>query len=608
MSPWTHVVGWTLIHFVWQGAALAVTAAVALRLCRHRSPNTRYVIACAVLAAMLASPVISARVLMTPDLTVPSVVPMALGIAAPAIVETGSRSWIDDRGFSIDAVWAGVDGLLPIIVFVWLAGVTVLLARLAGGLWHVRRLQVGSLAAPPSCWRAATERIASRLGVRAAIHVVESALVDAPMVVGWMRPVILLPIAALANLTPAQVEAILAHELIHIRRHDYLVNVAQTVAETLLFFHPGVWWVSGQIRVEREHCCDDVAVQVCGDAVEYAAALAELEAWRSRGTTLALAAVNGSLAGRVRRLLQVPIGHDARSLGWVVTLGLTLVSVVVMGGIHVASSFGPGGGVPVLSAAGAQGVEPIASPDTFDWQVHATNHFDIHYYAALTPNLEQVADSAERAYQRISSELQYDLPFKVPLVLFKTRNDFAQQTIIPEVGGAGAIARGDVISFSEHRRNRVVILVEEEPDRLDRLVIHELTHIFAFDIIPRSATNLRRVPSWIDEGFAEYMTGVWDPDRLKQVRDLVVSDNIPKMSAVTGNVEGQSFGATADLGHAVFEFIEAEYGKPAVWQFLVEVRRSVVDGAPDLYERAFNRPSAEFDSAFAEYVRRRFGQ
>jgi beta-lactamase regulating signal transducer with metallopeptidase domain len=136
---------------------------------------------------------------------------------------------------------ANIDALLPVIVFVWLAGVTMLLVRMAGGLWHVRRLQILSLAAFPSRWQAAAQRIASGLGLRTAVHVVESVLVETPATVGWLRPVILLPIAALANLTPSQVEAILAHELIHIRRHDYLVNVAQTVAETLLFFHPGVW-------------------------------------------------------------------------------------------------------------------------------------------------------------------------------------------------------------------------------------------------------------------------------------------------------------------------------------------------------------------------------
>jgi beta-lactamase regulating signal transducer with metallopeptidase domain len=603
MSSLTHVVGWTLIHFIWQGAVLAVTAAGALRLCRHRSANARYITACLVLAAMLVSPLITARVLMTPDLTVAPALGLRQILAAPRIVSTAPHSWTNDGVPSIDAVSAGVNASLAVIVFVWLGGVAILLARMAGGLWHVRRLQIRSLAAGPSRWQASTERIASRLGLRVAVHVVESALIDVPAAIGWLRPVILLPIAALANLTPSQIEAILAHELIHIRRHDYLVNVAQTVAETLLFFHPGVWWVSGQVRAEREHCCDDVAVEVCGDPVDYAAALAELEEGRSRGTTLALAAIDGSLTGRVRRVLKVPIGHEARSLSWVVTLGLACASAVVMGGIY-ASPRGSRLGVPVLLARGAQGVEPITPPDTFDWHVHTTSHFDIHYYPALTPNLEQVADSAERGYQRISSELQYNVPFRVPLILFKTRSDFAQQSIAPEANEA--ISRGQVNAFSEPRRNRVVILIEEQRDRLSRLVTHELTHIFAFDIIPRSPTNIRRVPPWIDEGLAEYMTGVWDPDALRQMRDLVVADSVPKVTLLAGDLDAQPRGMTANLGHAVFEFIEAEYGKPAVWQFLLEVRRSVIDGVPDLYQAAFNRAPEEFDSAFAEYLRRRF--
>jgi hypothetical protein len=409
-----------------------------------------------------------------------------------------------------------------------------------------------------------------------------------------------LPIAALANLTASQVEAILAHELIHIRRHDYLVNVAQTVAETLLFFHPGVWWVSGQIRLEREHCCDDIAVQVSGDPVDYAAALAELEAWRSRGTTLALAATSGSLTGRIRRVLNVPIGHEARSLNWAVTLGLTCVLAVGAGGIYL-SSFAPASGVPGLMTDSAQGVEPIASPGAFGWRVHQTAHFEMHYYPALAPDLAQIAVSAERAYERISSELRdYNLSFKVPLVLFKTRSDFEQQRIVPEV--REAIARGDVTSFSEPKRNRVVILLDEQPDRWYRQITHELTHIFAFDVIPRSPTNSRRVPPWIDEGLAEYMTGAWDPGNLGQLRDLVAADGVPKMTALTAGADQQS----AHLGHAVFEFIEAEYGKVAVWQFVLEVRRHVVDGAGDPYQAAFNRTPAEFDSAFAQYLRERF--
>lgn len=605
MSPWTHVVGWTLIHFVWQGAVLAVAAAAALRLCRHRSAHARYAVACVGLAAMLVSPVVTVRGLMTSDVTVSAVGRLSETVAPSGTMLTAPPRWTSEDAFSMQTVWARVESALPLIVFAWIAGVAVLLMRMAGGLSHVRRLQVQARALDSSRWQAAAERIASRLGVRIHVHVVESPLVDSPTAVGWLRPVILLPIAALANLTPPQLEAILAHELVHIRRHDYLVNLAQTVAETLLFFHPGVWWVSAQMRLEREHCCDDVAVQLTGDPVNYAEALAELEAWRSCRTTLALAAVDGSLTGRVRRLLKVPTAHEARSLGWGITLVLTMVLTVVTGGIYVSSS-GTRGGVQVASPDSAEGIEPIASPDTFGWQVHATSRFDIHYYSALTGDVDQIAGSAERAYQRISSELQYDLSFRVPLVLFKTRGDFAQQRIVPEVGGAGAISRGEVTSFSEPKRNRIVILVEAEPDRLYRQITHELTHIFAFDVIPRSPTNFSRVPAWIDEGLAEYMTGAWDPADLKRIRDLVAADRVPGMSTLAGSVDAQSFQIAAHLGHAVFEFIEAEYGKAAVWSFLLEVRRSVVDGAGNPYQAAFNRTPGEFDAAFTDYLRRRF--
>jgi beta-lactamase regulating signal transducer with metallopeptidase domain len=600
MSSLNHVVGWALIHFVWQGAVLAVVAAGALWLCRHQSANARYTIACGFLAAMLAMPVISMRVLMASDLTQPSVAAVPTVIAAPTIASTATHSWFNDGAFSVDAAWADLDAVLPVIVVAWLAGIAILLVRMAGGLWHVRRLQVRTLAADASRWHTAANQIASRLGLRFTVHVVESALVDTPATLGWLRPVILLPIAALANLTPSQVEAILAHELIHIRRHDYLVNVAQSVAETLLFFHPGVWWVSGRVRIEREHCCDDGVVQVCGDAEDYAAALAELEAWRWRGTTLALAATHGPLIGRVRRILRAPIGHEARSLSWVVTLGLTFVLATAIGAVYVSSL-----GVPVLMAS-AQGSEPIASPDSFDWQVRRTDHFDIYYYPALAPTLDHVADIAERAYKSISSDLPYNLAFRVPLVLFKTRSDFAQQSIAPEA--RGAIVRGDVTAFSEPERDRIVMLTDAEPGRLSRQMTHELSHIFAFEIIPRSQSNVGRVAQWIDEGFAEYMTGSWEPNGVTEVHDVVAADRIPKITALIARTDHQSDVIAANLGHAVFEFIETEYGKAAVWQFLLEVRRNIVDGAANPYQATFNRTPEEFDAAFANYLQRRFRQ
>src|SRR5262249_409054 len=160
-----------------------------------------------------------------------------------------------------------MDRVIAGVAAIWVAGVVVLLVRLVGGWWRVRRLHRNALATKASKWHTACRRIASQLGLPAAAHVIESTLVDVPMLLAGLRPVIILPVAALAALTPSQVEAILAHELGHIRRHDYFVNLLQTLAETLLFYHPAVWWLSRRIRVEREHCCDDVAVRCSGDAV-----------------------------------------------------------------------------------------------------------------------------------------------------------------------------------------------------------------------------------------------------------------------------------------------------------------------------------------------------
>jgi uncharacterized protein (TIGR03435 family) len=132
-------------------------------------------------------------------------------------------------------------------------------------------------------------------------------------VLGWLRPVLVLPIAALAALTPEQVEAILAHELAHVRRHDFVVNLLQTLVEIVLFYHPAVWWISRRIRIEREHCCDMVAVSLCDDPVAYCQALTDLESHRASRHVLALGATDGSLLERVRRVLGEPPRREAWS-------------------------------------------------------------------------------------------------------------------------------------------------------------------------------------------------------------------------------------------------------------------------------------------------------
>ena len=188
------------------------------------------------------------------------------------------------------------------IVAFWLGGVGVLSLRLIGGGLVTARLRSRATRfAPPEVQRRLLQLMAE-LGVRRPLGLYLSRVVDSPLVIGWLKPVILLPASALAGLTLEQIEALLAHELAHIRRHDALVNAVQTVLEVLMFYHPATWWISRTIRREREHCCDDRAAALCGRG-DYARALTRLEELRQPTPLYALAASDGSLLERIRRLL-----------------------------------------------------------------------------------------------------------------------------------------------------------------------------------------------------------------------------------------------------------------------------------------------------------------
>ena len=202
----------------------------------------------------------------------------------------------------------------------------------------------------------------------------------------------------------------------------------------------------------------------------------------------------------------------------------------------------------------------------FKWQIYTTDHFEIYYYPDIESQLERVTSYAESAYQQVSSDLKHDLAFKVPLVLFKTQSEFQQQNIEP-----GELPEG-VLAFAEPYRDRMVLPIDEPSDALYRLITHELTHIFEFDIIPRSLLH-RGLPLWVDEGLADHMTGYWKPFDLMSVRDAAIADIVPSMSDFQGEafVDGR---LPYNLGHAAFEFIEARWGKEGLRQFLFALRKS----------------------------------
>ncbi len=256
---------------------------------------------------------------------------------------------------------AGIEGWLPMLMTAWLAGVALLTLRLFSGWLWVQRLKTHGASAATASVEALASRLVRRLHITRTVRFLQSTLVDVPTVIGCIRPVVLLPASALSGLTPQQLEAILAHELAHIRRHDYLVNLLQTVVETLLFYHPAVWWVSRRIRVERENCCDDLAVSLCGDPVAYAAALAELETSRGRGQ-LVLAATGGSLLDRVRRLLGAP-SHAGRAPGWLAAAVATLLIVGISAGVLSRDIVVADAAIPSSIASVTRGDDALLPPE-----------------------------------------------------------------------------------------------------------------------------------------------------------------------------------------------------------------------------------------------------
>ncbi|MEW6320559.1 MAG: hypothetical protein AB1635_05675 [Acidobacteriota bacterium] len=237
--------------------------------------------------------------------------------------------------------------------------------------------------------------------------------------------------------------------------------------------------------------------------------------------------------------------------------------------------------------------------DRFEWQIYTTEHFEIYYYPEIEPHLERLAGYAESAYQHVSSELKHDLAFKVPLILFSTSSEFFQQNVIP-----GAAQEG-VGAFAEPSRNRILMPLDEPSDLLYRLVVHELTHVFQFDIIPTGLIR-RNMPLWVSEGMADYMTGIWRPLDLMTVRDAAVADIVPKMSELEGYGNFSNPRLIYNLGHAAFEFIESRWGKEGVRQYIFALRKSVIGGGDDAYQEAFQMDPEEWDQQFDRYVKERF--
>jgi beta-lactamase regulating signal transducer with metallopeptidase domain len=345
--------GWTLIHFLWQGAAIAFFYGLSRRSMRRESANLRYLAGCLALASMVLAPVFTLGYLAGKPIPATPAVSLTgrptlqfarqikdtgVGASESAVapIAFGSANRADKSAIEIPTVLVRfkviLNSLLPWVVRGWGAGVMILTMCFLAGWFKVQRIRSRSILMPQELWRLKLEGLIEKMAISRPVRLLESAWVESPAVIGYFKPVILAPASAFTGLSPCQLELLLAHELAHIQRHDYLVNVLQGSVEILLFYHPAVWWVSGRIREEREHCCDDLAVATCGNRLEYVRALAAMEEIRALSPAWTVGAKGGSLVERVRHLVRQPDHSPSQAGLWVTGLMVVVLGLSVIAG------------------------------------------------------------------------------------------------------------------------------------------------------------------------------------------------------------------------------------------------------------------------------------
>jgi beta-lactamase regulating signal transducer with metallopeptidase domain len=352
-----HTLTWSLLHFLWQGAAIAALAAAVMFV--FRSSAARYLVGVASIALMFMSFGVTFASLNSAASDV-AATGAATPTYAPASPAVASIYRPDRPGALMSPVTSQDD--LAWVAQVWLAGVCLLALRIVFGLLFLERLRRRNLTALPDSFVERCRRLQQRLGISRVVSYCECRLVTVPAVIGLFRPIVLLPIRAMTGLTPTQLEAVIAHELGHIKRFDIAVNFFQVMAETLFFFHPAVWWLNKRIRADREDCCDDIAIAACGEKAGYVRALATMEGWRDV-PEFALAATGGSVAARVARLLGITERNASTRPAGVLTATLVLSAALTAGAISMglvqsADARTYIGDEPVLMAQ----VEPAPAP------------------------------------------------------------------------------------------------------------------------------------------------------------------------------------------------------------------------------------------------------
>lgn len=400
-------IGWTLLHSIWQLVLIAVLTSLIVASLSRRSANARYWVACGGLALFYV-PIVATFVWIPPRTTTDTAMAVVQNVTpslrekesgetliAPAAAAVPQLFPTQSRTAEVASVPDPIDGaehsatlsfgnsllaeraaaLLPWLVGVWVTVVGVLSISNLGGCLVVQRLKQSASLPTTNETGKRMQQLAKQMGILQTVRLLESLQIDTPMVIGWLRPAVLLPTSVLTGLSPDELDAVLAHELAHIRRYDYLINLLQTFTETLLFYHPAVWLLSRRIRIEREYCCDDAAISVCGNKVNYARALAAVESCRQTPQlAMSFLGRNRNMTlDRVRRIMGVPVRTPN---AWLNGSGAALLTTAVV--IAIVFTQSAGNAAPGKADGwGKQvdGVQTRLRPDKEKWQEGTTIAF-----------------------------------------------------------------------------------------------------------------------------------------------------------------------------------------------------------------------------------------
>ncbi len=309
--------GWMILHSLWQGAVISVFLGLIMILTNKFSAKSRYFIA---VAAFLFMPVVSVFTFLKnyqPLIAVQSTRLSALTMhnapafqmkpdnEQPPAIGSVTES---EKGLSMKEYRKYFSQHIPLIVTIWFLGMLVFALKFLGGLAYIQRLKHYRIHQVTEEWQKTFDKLCKTIHIQRAVKIVQSAMVKVPMVIGFFKPVVLIPVSTFTGIPSKQLEIIIMHELAHIIRRDYIINILQSLVEIIFFFHPAVWWMSKVIRTEREHCCDDIAIEKTGDSLNFAKALANIQEQFLLKESLAMSIHGGknNLFKRIKRLISQP--------------------------------------------------------------------------------------------------------------------------------------------------------------------------------------------------------------------------------------------------------------------------------------------------------------